>query len=511
MITGEIKNKVNAIWDDFYNENYAQPSEIVSQLTFLMFLKMLDDKQNALEARAAAIGQKPNQKDLYFKDGDYINEAEGIRIPYENLRWKNFCHLNGDDMSKLLKNYAQFFLKDENNSSIGDFPKFAKKFSFGLDTKRRLLTSVVDKLSDPVFDFTKLDIMGDVYEYMCGSGVSGQFRTPRHIIDLAIEMMKPRIGQKIIDPAMGTAGFLVESARYIEDKQKAELLNVNNRKVFSEEMFYGCDNDDNMAMIGYMNNILHNVKKPTITTNSLLEKNNSNGYIGKFDLVLANPPFSGKLVTSATDGALLTITNCKNTELLFVALMSRLLKIGGKCMSVVPDGVLFGTDKAHKNLRIHLLDKMKLIAVISMPQGIFQAPSKKGSANKGTSVKTSFIVFENTGCGGTDKVWFYDMRNDGYSLGAKRTPIEENDIPDIINRFNNLQLESNRKRNDQSFMVDVDEIRKHGYDLLITTYKAKVIRSKNIRPVSEIMADINENQKAINNLMAEINESLKGQ
>lgn len=262
--------------------------------------------------------------------------------------------------------------------------------------------------------------MGDVYEYMCGSGISGQYRTPRHIIDMAVEMMKPKLGEKIIDPAMGTAGFIIEAAKYIRLHQKDELLNVQNAKKFSDEMFYGCDNDNNMARIGYMNAVLHGIKNPNFTMDSLLENENAKDYIGKFDLVLANPPFSGSLVESATNGKILSITKSKKTELLFVALMDMLLKAGGRCMTIVPDGVLFGTDKAHKQLRIELIDKQKLIGVVSMPNGIFSAPTKKGSASKGAGVKTSFLIFEKSDKGGIDNVWFYNMTNDGYTLDAKR-------------------------------------------------------------------------------------------
>lgn len=275
MITGSLKNKVNAIWQDFYNENMAQTSDIVNQLTTLMFIKMLDDKQNAIEAQAAIIGIAPKQEDLIFKNGNYNNyemiNGERVlkfEIPYEKLRWKNFKNLNSFDLARRLRDYVYPFIKDVDNASIGDFPRFAKKLTFGFDDKERLLTSVVDKLSDPELDFNNTDLMGDVYEYMCGSGVSGQFRTPRHIIDMAVEMMKPKLGEKIIDPAMGTAGFLIEAAKYIKEHQKAQLMNVRNSIIFSEEMFVGCDNDSNMARIGYMNSVLHGIKKPTITTDS---------------------------------------------------------------------------------------------------------------------------------------------------------------------------------------------------------------------------------------------------
>src|SRR5574344_1799302 len=240
MITGTLKSKINAIWQDFYNENMAQTSDIVNQLTTLMFIKMLDDRQSALEAQASIIGIKPNQSELIFKDGDYkcyemVNGERQLKfeIPYEKLRWKNFKNLNSLDLARTIKNYVIPFIKDPDNSSVGKFGLYAKKYSFGFDDKERLLTSVVDKLSDPELDFTNTDLMGDVYEYMCGSGISGQYRTPRHIIDMAVELMKPKLGDKIIDPAMGTAGFLIESAKYIKEHQRDELLNVQKQSIFS--------------------------------------------------------------------------------------------------------------------------------------------------------------------------------------------------------------------------------------------------------------------------------------
>lgn len=515
MITGSIKNKINAIWQDFYNENMAQTSDIVNQLTTLMFIKMLDDKQNALEAQASIIGVEPPQDELTFKKGNYkyyeiINGEKQLKfeIPYENLRWKNFKNLNSMDLARTIKEYVIPFIKDPANVAIGQFGKYAKKYSFGFDDKERLLTSVVDKLSDPELDFTNIDLMGDVYEYMCGSGISGQYRTPRHIIDMAVEMMKPKLGEKIIDPAMGTAGFIIEAAKYIRNNQKDDLLNVENGKKFSNEMFYGCDNDNNMARIGYMNAVLHGIKNPNFTMDSLLENENAKEYIGKFDLVLANPPFSGSLVESATNGKILSITKTKKTELLFVALMDMLLKPGGRCMTIVPDGVLFGSDNAHKQLRVELIDKQKLIGVVSMPNGIFSAPSKKGSASKGAGVKTSFLIFEKTDKGGTKDVWFYNMTNDGYTLDAKRQPCEGSDISDVVARFNNLAQEENRTRKDKSFMVPVDEIRKNDYDLTINKYREVEKETKIYRPTSEIFADLKKNYDESLELMKSLEDML---
>lgn len=504
MITGSLKNKIDAIWQDFYNENMAQVSDIVNQLTTLMFVKMLDDKQNAIEAQASIIGIKPDEKDLVFKSGNYknyeiINGEKTLKfeIPYEELRWKNFKNLNSMDLARRIKNYVVPFIKDPDNEVVGKFGLYAKKYSFGFDDKERLLTSVVDKLSDPELNFNNTDLMGDVYEYMCGSGISGQFRTPRHIIDMAVEMMKPKLGEKIIDPAMGTAGFLIEAAKYIKEHQKADLLNVQNAKLFSDSMFYGCDNDPNMARIGYMNCVLHGIKDPEITMDSLLESENASKYLGKFDLVLANPPFAGSLVESATNGKILSITKTKKTELLFVALMDMLLKPGGRCMTIVPDGVLFGGANAHKQLRVELIDKQKLIGVVSMPQGVFNASSKKGSASKGAGVKTSFLIFEKTNKGGTDYVWFYDMQNDGFSLDQKRTPIKENDIPDVIKRFNDLYSEQQNNRKGKSFVVSADEIRNNDYDLTLNKYKETVKEAKTFRPTKAIFDEIDELQEKI--------------
>lgn len=432
-----------------------------------------------------------------------------FEIPYENLRWKNFKNFNSMDLARTIKEYVIPFIKDPANVAIGQFGKYAKKYSFGFDDKERLLTSVVDKLSDPELDFTNIDLTGDVYEYMCGSGISGQYRTPRHIIDMAVEMMKPKLGEKIIDPAMGTAGFIIEAAKYIRNNQKDDLLNVENGKKFSNEMFYGCDNDNNMARIGYMNAVLHGIKNPNFTMDSLLENENAKEYIGKFDLVLANPPFSGSLVESATNGKILSITKTKKTELLFVALMDMLLKPGGRCMTIVPDGVLFGSDNAHKQLRVELIDKQKLIGVVSMPNGIFSAPSKKGSASKGAGVKTSFLIFEKTDKGGTKDVWFYNMTNDGYTLDAKRQPCEGSDISDVVARFNNLAQEENRTRKDKSFMVPVDEIRKNDYDLTINKYREVEKETKIYRPTSEIFADLKKNYDESLELMKSLEDMLK--
>lgn len=502
MITGTLKSKVDAIWQDFYNENMAQTSDIVNQLTILMFVKMLDDKQNAIEMQASALGIQPREEDLTFKSGNYVNyiyrngvKEENFRIPFADLRWKNFKNLNSNDLSHRIKTYVIPFIKDPDNKAVGKFASYATKYTYAFDGKERLLTSIVDKLSDDEMNFTNTDLMGDVYEYMCGSGISGQYRTPRHIIDMAVEMMKPKIGEKIIDPAMGTAGFLIEAAKYVQNNQSIELMNIKNRKIFNSEMFYGCDTDQNMSRIGYMNCVLHNILNPNITMDSLLEYENSKDMFGKFDVVLQNPPFAGSLDDSTVNTKLLTVTKTKKTELLFVTLMLELMKVGGRGMSIVPDGVLFGSSKAHMSLRKELVENQKLIGIISMPNGIFMASSKKGSASKGAGVKTSFLIFEKTNSGGTEDVWFYNMENDGFTLDVKRSPISGSDIPDIIQRFNNLEEEKKRSRKDKSFMVPKSEIVANGYDFTINKYR-EVERELIIhRSTKEIFEDIEVSKK----------------
>ena len=526
MITGSLKTKVDAIRQDFYNENKAQNTDVVNQLTMLMFIKMLDDKQNDLESRALAIGIAPEQDDLTFKDGEYknyeiINGEKTLRftIPYENLRWKNFKNLNPSDLCRRIRDYVVPFIMDKDNKAVGKFAEYSNDYAFGFNSKERLLANVVDKLSDDEFNFVDTDLMGDVYEYICGSGVSGQFRTPRHIIDMAVEMMKPKVGEKIIDPAMGTAGFLVESAKYIQEHQTNELYNTANRELFNNEMFYGVDNDTMMARIGYMNCLLHSIKNPNVSIDSLLEHDNAKDFVGKYDLVLQNPPFAGSLVEEAVNTNLLSLTKTKKTELLFVALMLQLMKVGGRGMSIVPDGVLFGSSTAHVNLRKELVEKQKLIGVVSMPQGIFAAPSKKGSSAKGAGVKTSFLIFERTNNGGTENVWFYDMTNDGFTLDAKRTECEGSDIPDVVATFNRLDKElsifvqlstedKRAQRKNKWFFVTKEDIISNNYDLTINKYKLVEKEQVKYRSTEEIFADIDALKEEERQLETELRELL---
>ncbi len=458
MITGNLRNKIDGIWETFWTGGLTNPLSVIEQITYLLFIKLLDDNQIKKERNAEALGVKP--RGLIFKEGNFVDEKENIDEPYANLRWSTFKHFEPQELFNTVRDKVFPFIKQINNGKDTAFSKYMDNAVFMIPTPR-VLVKVVDGLDD--LDLNNKDIMGDVYEYLlakiASSGKNGQFRTPRHIIRMMVELMRPTLNDKIIDPAMGSAGFIVESARYINEHYSSELLKTENRKKFTSEMFTGFDTDPTMLRIGAMNMMLHGVDEADIRyRDSLSEENRISN---KYSLVLANPPFKGSLDYEAVSKDLLTITKTKKTELLFVSLMIRMLKVGGRAATVVPDGVLFGSSKAHKSLRRELIENHKMEAVISMPSGVFKPYA---------GVSTAIIIFTKTNTGGTDKVWFYNMEADGFTLDDKRTPIEENDIEDIINRFHNLKDETNRTRLEKSFFVDKKEIVDNDYDLTINKY-----------------------------------------
>lgn len=367
-------------------------------------------------------------------------------------------------------------------------------------TNARLLSRVVEGIEELASDGA--DMMGDVYEYMLGkmaaSGTNGQFRTPRHIIRMMVELMKPTLDDTICDPAMGSAGFIMEAAKYIQEHQSDELLNIETMNRFRSEIFHGSDSDASMMRIGCMNMMLHDVDEPQLYyRNSLSDENNDTN---KYTLCLANPPFAGSLDQDDIAPSLRAAVKTKKTELLFLALMMRMLQSGGRCASVVPDTVLTGDAQAYKTIRSALVDNHCLQAVITMPSGVFQPYS---------GVSTAIVIFTKTGTGGTDKVWFYDMRADGFSLTTQRTPApEQNDIPDIISRFHHLDAETNRNRKEQSFFVSADEIRANGYDLSYKRYH-EVEREAVVYDAPEvIIARMEERQKAIDVAFSEFKKLL---
>ena len=345
------------------------------------------------------------------------------------------------------------------------------------------------------------DRKGDLYEHLLSkvatAGTNGQFRTPRHIIKMMVELVKPEPGDIIIDPAMGSAGFLIEAQQYLRDHHGEMFLDAKALEHFHNSMFFGNDMDRTMLRIGAMNMLLHGVDNPNISYRDSLSEQNTDEE--KYTLVLANPPFKGSLDYEAVSADLLKVAKTKKTELLFLALFLRILKKGGRAAVIVPDGVLFGASKAHKQIRKEILENNKLDAVISMPSGVFKPYA---------GVSTAILVFTKTGSGGTDKVWFYDMKADGLSLDDKRQEVVENDIPDIIERYNNLDKEAERKRTEQSFMVELDEIVNNDYDLSINKYKEIVYEAVEYPPTEEIISEIEEIENTIQTEMAELKKLL---
>ena len=459
MITGEIKNKIDQIWDTFWTGGITNSITILEQMTYLFFMKMLDDAQLKKEATANTLGVVV--KDPTFPQGKWHNPETNVDIDYNSLRWSVFKNTEATQMFNTIRNDVFVFIKNLNAGKESAYSKFMANAVFLIQDAGKL-TKIIDGIDN--LDMENRDTMGDVYEYILGkmaaSGNNGQFRTPRHIIRMMVELMKPTLNDVICDPAMGSAGFIVESAKYLQENYKTELLKKENARKYKSEILHGFDTDQTMLRIGAMNLMLHGVDNPEIKYQDSLSDSNTDN--NRYSLVLANPPFTGSLDRETVSKSLTAISSTKKTELLFLALFTRILQTGGRCASIVPDGVLFGNSTGHKSIRKELIDKQCLQAVISMPSGVFQPYS---------GVSTAILVFTKTNTGGTDKVWFYDMRADGYTLDQKRTECAENDIPDIIARFNNLEGEEGRTRKDQSFLVPVEEIKKKDYDLSINKYK----------------------------------------
>jgi len=462
MIIGQIKSQIDKIWNTFWTGGISNSIDILEQMTYLFFMKMLDDKQLNQEATASIIGQKVENPT--FGDGVWHNPDQGRDVPFSELRWNLFRNFEPSRMFTIVSQDVFSFIKHLNTGKDSAYSRFMENAVFLIQSPRNLVDIVegVDAL-----DMNNRDTMGDVYEYILGkmaaSGNNGQFRTPRHIIRMMVELMQPTLDDTICDPAMGSAGFIVESAKYIKEHYSRELMKKDVARHFRTTMLNGFDTDPKMLRIGAMNLMLHGVDNPNVAFRDSLSVDNTDDE--RYSLILANPPFAGSLDIAAVSKSLLAIASTKKTELLFISLFLRSLQTGGRCASIVPDGVLTGSSKAHKEIRKAIVDNNILEAVISMPSGVFQPYS---------GVSTAVLIFRKTGTGGTDRVWFYDMRADGYSLDQKRTEVSENDIPDIIARYQNREAETDRKRTDQSFLVPADEIREHGYDLAFNTYKKTV-------------------------------------
>ena len=460
MITGEIKNQIDQIWDTFFVAGVTNPITVLEQMTYIFFMKMLDDKQILEEENAEAF--ECEVKNPTFLMGEmWMNPETGQEVPYESMRWSVFRHTGPENMFNMVRQNVFEFIKHIGTGEESAYSRYMKNAIF-LIPNARTLTKVVDGVQ--ALDMNNRDAMGDVYEYILGkmaaSGTNGQFRTPRHIIRMIVEMMQPEPKDYICDPAMGSAGFLVEAVKYLKENYPKTFFASEEVRHMKSSMVNGYDTDQTMLRIGAMNLMLHDVTAPELAWRDSLSADNDDECC--YTLVMANPPFAGSLDKGNINKKILAYANTTKTELLFLAQFVRSLQLGGRCASIVPDGVLFGTSKAHVAIRKEIVDNQQLLAVVSMPSGVFKPYA---------GVSTAVLIFQKTNSGGTDKVWFYDMKADGFSLDDKRSPVADNDIPDVVHRYLHRDEEASRSRKDQSFLVPVDEIRANDYDLSINKYK----------------------------------------
>lgn len=449
MITGTIKNKIDKIWKDIWASGLTQPITVIEQITYLMFIRSLDQKDIDAEALENLTGQKQNKI--------FPETPEGQR-----MRWSKFKDRDAVEIFDIIKNEVFPFIKEMTGDDETAFSKYMKDASLGF-TNPGILSKTINSLDELYKDDIKsLDMQGDLYEYMLSklsvAGQNGQFRTPKQIRDMMVQLRKPSPDDMICDPACGTAGFLISAAEYIRE----HYPNMTDKQweLFDTDTFSGFETDPTMLRISAMNLMLHSITRPEVKWQDSISKNNE--IKDRYDLILANPPFTGTVDEENINPALTRMAATKKTELLFVNEFVRMLKVGGRCACIVPDGVVFGTSKAHKATRKELVENQLLEAVISLPSGIFRPYS---------DVSTSILIFTKTNVGGTENVWFYDMQADGFSLDDKREEVEENDIPDIITRFSNLEAEKERSRKEKSFMVSKEDIAKNGYSLRMKEYK----------------------------------------
>ncbi len=499
MITGELKNKIDGLWDVFAAGGLVNPLEVIEQITYLMFIRDLDDVDNKREKESAMLGLPYTS---IFAEEVKIGDRS---IDGKQLKWSVFHDFPAGRMYTVMQEWVFPFIKNLHSDKNSAYSKYMDDAIFKLPTPL-LLSKVVDSL-DEIYEIMNStqssDVRGDVYEYLlnkiASAGRNGQFRTPRHIIRMMVEMADPKADDVICDPACGTSGFLVSAAEYLKETKKEEIFFDKDKKEhYMNSMFNGFDMDRTMLRIGAMNMMTHGIDNPFIEYRDSLSDQNADH--DKYSLILANPPFKGSLDADAVSADLLKVCKTKKTELLFLALFLRMLKVGGRCACIVPDGVLFGSSKAHKDIRKQIVEENRLEAVISMPSGVFKPYA---------GVSTAILIFTKTNHGGTDNVWFYDMTADGYSLDDKRTPVNESDIPDIIERFKNLDKEADRKRTDKSFMVPKQDIVDNDYDLSINKYKEVEYVKVEYPPTSEIMANIREIEMEIGKEMDELERLLR--
>lgn len=495
MITGELKNKIDGLWQMFWTGGLTNPLDVVEQMTYLMFIRDLDDTDNLRAKESAMLG-------LSY-ESIFVNEVEigDRKVDGSQLKWSVFRDFPAGKMYSVLQEWVFPFIKNLHGNKESAYSKYMDDAIFKIPTPL-LLSKIVDSL-DEIYQqmaaMKETDVRGDVYEYLLSkistSGMNGQFRTPRHIIRMIVELLAPHPDDVICDPACGTSGFLVTAGEYLKQNYKEEIFfNRQKKDHYMNHMFHGYDMDRTMLRIGAMNMMTHGVDNPFIEYRDSLSDQNPDR--DKYSLILANPPFKGSLDSDIVSTDLLKICKTKKTELLFLALFIRMLKIGGRCACIVPDGVLFGSSTAHTAIRKELIEGNRLEAVISMPSGVFKPYA---------GVSTGVLIFTKTGHGGTDNVWFYDMTADGMSLDDKRTPTpDNNDIPDIITRFHNLKGEKDRVRTDKSFFVPKAEIVENSYDLSINKYKKTEYKAVEYPSTKVIMAELKEIEKEIAKGLAEL-------
>lgn len=499
MITGAIKNKVDKIWTDIWAGGITNPLTVIEQLTYLMFIRSLDEKEMENEAFEAEGGIEMNKIFPQSEAG-------------QSMRWSKFKNNDPRDIYAIMSQRIFPAIKALKNGHLPDFNEQGEMIEIQSDDDSaaqentafarymedamfliptpQVLQKIITGLDDLYeHDIADLDMQGDLYEYMLGklatAGQNGQFRTPKHIREMMVELLQPTPDDTICDPACGTAGFLVSAAEYIR-RHYEDTMTSEQWEHFAGGAFNGFDTDRTMLRISAMNLMLHSISNPDIDYKDSVSKQNE--ISDRYTMCLANPPFKGTVDAESINDNLKAVTNTKKTELLFLALFLRMLKKGGQCACIVPDGVLFGSSKAHKSIREELVENHQLRAVISMPSGVFKPYA---------GVSTAVLVFTKTGAGGTDKVWFYDMKADGFSLDDKRSEISENDIPDIIERFHHLEKEVDHERTEQSFFVPKQEIVDNGYDLSINKYKKTEYVAVEYPPTSEILDKLDKLEEEI--------------
>jgi len=521
MLTGELRNQIDGIWNDFWSGGLANPLQVIEQITYLIFIKRLDEMQELEERKATTLGA-PLERRIFpegfdgrgkpVKPGEPPDPGE----PYENLRWSRFKHFEPRRMFEVVDEHVFPFIRELNGQGSA-YARHMRDARFQIPSPA-LLDKVMQKLDK--LDMGSRDTKGDVYEYMLAkiatAGQNGQFRTPRHIIAMMIELVAPKPEDVICDPACGTCGFLVAAAEYLRKHHPALFRDDKLRRHFHESLFNGFDFDPTMLRIGAMNMALHGIEGANVAYRDSLAEDHMED-AGRYSLVLANPPFAGSLDYETTAKDLQRVVKTKKTELLFLALFLRLLKVGGRAAVIVPDGVLFGSSKAHKDLRRVLVEENKLDAVIKLPSGVFRPYA---------GVSTAILVFTRTGVGGTDYVWFYDVRADGWSLDDKRQPllsddklgptpavalteaeVAKNDLPDLVRRWVERDAaELERPRTAQSFCVPKSDIAAAEYDLSLNRYKEVEHEEIAHESPTEILADLRRIEAEIAEGMTRLEE-----